>query len=77
MLTAQYGLGCGSVRLGSSEVMAYQRNRDISVDKGMVVVIFISMMYIVMVFILLFYVKNDRCDLLFNNMTVSSKRTLH
>ena len=42
----------------------------IQVDSGMVVVIFICMMYIVLVFGLLFYVKNDWCDLLFKNMTV-------
>ena len=76
--TAQYGLGCGSGRLGYSVVtslvvMANHRTRNISMDTGMVVVIFISMMYIVLVFILLFYVKNDWCDLLFNNMTVSMK----
>ena len=71
MTTAQYGFGCGSGRVGCSVVMANHRNRDMSVDTGMVVVIFISMMYIVLVFILLFYVKNEWCDLLFNNMTVS------
>ena len=53
--------------------MANHRNRGIAVDTGMVVVIFISMMYIVMVFTMLFYVKNEWCDLLFNNMTVSKK----
>ena len=42
-----------------------------AVDTGMVVVIFISLMYMVLVFTLLFYVKNDWCDLLFKNMTVS------
>ena len=42
------------------------------VDSGMVVVLFICLMYIVLVFGLLFYVKNDWCDLLFKNMTVSS-----
>ena len=57
----------------AAEVMSNHRNRGITVDTGMVVVIFISMMYIVLVFILLFYVKNDWCDLLFNNMTVSMK----
>ena len=41
-----------------------------SVDSGMVVVILISMGFLVMVFGLLFYVKNDWCDLLFKNMTV-------
>ena len=42
----------------------------ISIDSGMVVVIFISLMYMVLVFGLLFYVKNDWCDLLFKNFTV-------
>ena len=41
-----------------------------SVDSGLVVVMFICLMYIVLVFGLLFYVKNDWCDLLFKNMTV-------
>jgi hypothetical protein len=41
-----------------------------SVDSGMVVVIFISLGYLVLVFGLLFYVKNEWCDLLFKNMTV-------
>ena len=41
-----------------------------SVDSGMVVVIIISMMYMVLVFGLLFYVKNEWCDLLFKNFTV-------
>jgi hypothetical protein len=39
-------------------------------DSGMVVVILISMMYIVLVFGLLFYVKNKWCDLLLKNFTV-------
>ena len=43
----------------------------VRVDSGMVVVIFICLMYIVLVFGLLFYVKNDWCDLLFKNMTVT------
>ena len=42
----------------------------VQVDSGMVIVIFICMMYIVLVFGLLFYVKNDWCELLFKNMTV-------
>ena len=46
-----------------------------SVDSGMVVVIIISMMYMVLVFGLLFYVKNDWCDLLFKNFTVIIKRS--
>ena len=41
-----------------------------SVDTGMVIVIFISMMYLAIVFILLFYVDNEWCDLLHKNMTV-------
>ena len=41
-----------------------------SVDTGMVVVVVISMMYMVLVFGLLFYVKNEWCDLLFRNYTV-------
>ena len=45
----------------------------ISVDSGMIVVILISMMYMVLVFGLLFYVKNDWCDLLFQNFTVKIK----
>ena len=40
------------------------------VDSGMVVVIFIGMMYMVLVFGMLFYVKNDWCDPFFKNMTV-------
>ena len=42
----------------------------VKMDSGMVVVIFICMMYIGLVFGLLFNVKNDWCDLLFKNMTV-------
>ena len=41
-----------------------------SVDSGMVVVVFISCMYLGIVFGLLFYVGNEWCDLLFKNMTV-------
>ena len=51
--------------------MSDRKKIKISVDTGMVVVIFISMVYMVLVFGLLFYVKNDWCDLLFKNMTVS------
>ena len=46
-----------------------------SLDSGMIVVIMISMMYMVLVFGLLFYVKNDWCDLLFKNFTVMFKET--
>ena len=52
-------------------MMSVRKYNKMEVDTGMVVVIFISMMYIVLVFGLLFYVKNDWCDLLFKNMTVS------
>ena len=48
-----------------------KRLHIMSLDSGMIVVILISMMYMVLVFGLLFYVKNDWCDLLFNNFTVS------
>ena len=41
-----------------------------SVDSGMIIVIIISMMYMVLVFGLLFHVKNDWCDLLLKNFTV-------
>ena len=44
----------------------------LSLDTGMIVVVFICIMYLVLVFGLLFYVKNDWCDLLFKNMTVSA-----
>ena len=40
---------------------------------GMMVVVYISLMYISLVFCLLFYVKNDWCDLLYKNFTVSLK----
>ena len=46
----------------------------ISVDTGMIIVIFISMMYLAIVFVLLFYVGNEWCDLLHKNMTVGSAR---
>ena len=59
--------------LDSDQLIRYQGTGEmgrVKVDSGMVVVIFICMMYIVLVFGLLFYVKNDWCDLLFKNMTV-------
>jgi hypothetical protein len=55
--------------------MVNHRNRGITVDTGMVVVIFISIMYIIMVIILLFYVKNDWCDLLFIALSESLRQT--
>ena len=45
----------------------------LSIDTGMIVVLFICIMYITLVFGLLFYVKNEWCDLLFKNMTVRLK----
>ena len=47
----------------------------LSIDTGMIVVLFICIMYIILVFGLLFYVKNEWCDLLFKNMTVSGSDT--
>ena len=47
-----------------------REHHRMSLDSGMVVVIIICMMYMVLVFGLLFYVKNDWCDLLFKNFTV-------
>ena len=43
----------------------------VPIDSGMVVVVFISLMYLSLVFGLLFYVQNDWCDLLYKNFTVS------
>ena len=54
--------------------MASRRAKEqhrMTIDSGMIVVIMISMMYMVLVFGLLFYVKNEWCDLLFKNFTVS------
>ena len=58
-------------RLGEEWRMSDKETIKLSVDTGMVVVIFICMVYMVIVFGLLFYVKNEWCDLLFKNMTVS------
>ena len=49
-----------------------ERKVRMSIDTGMVVVIFISLMYLTIVFGMLFYVKNDWCDLLFKNFTVGA-----
>ena len=38
--------------------------------------VFISLVYLVIVFTLLFYIKNDWCDLLFRNMTVRSEENM-
>ena len=48
-----------------------KRHQRMSLDSGMIMVILISMMYMVLVFGLLFYVKNELCDLLFKNYTAS------
>jgi hypothetical protein len=48
-----------------------------SMDTGMIIVIFISIMYLAIVFVLLFYVGNEWCDLLYKNMTVRSALTLN
>ena len=42
----------------------------ISIDSGMVVVIFICIGFVFIVIALLFFVKNEWCDILFRNMTV-------
>ena len=52
-------------------VIVTQSDSIMALDSGMVVVIIISTMYMVLVFGLLFHVKNDWCDLLFKNFTVS------
>ena len=41
-----------------------------SLDSGMLVVITIIAMYMTLVFGLLFYVKNEWCDILHHNLTV-------
>ena len=43
-----------------------------SVDSGMLVVITIIAMYMTLVFGLLFYVKNEWCDILHHNLTVKN-----
>ena len=59
--------GNSVIKMSYSRAKSYHR---MSLDSGMIVVIMISMMYMVLVFGLLFYVKNDWCDLLFKNFTV-------
>ena len=49
-----------------------REDHRMSLDSGMIVVIMISLMYMVLVFGLLFYVKNDWCDLLFSNFTINT-----
>ena len=39
-------------------------------DSGLVIVTFITVVYIIIMFSLLFYVKYEWCDLLFKNNTV-------
>ena len=41
------------------------------VDSGLVIVGFITMVYVILVFTLLVYVKYEWCDLLFKNNTVT------
>jgi hypothetical protein len=48
-----------------------RRMRRMSVDSGLVVVVFITLGYLFLVFGLFFYVKNEWCELLFKNNTVS------
>ena len=49
-----------------------REDHRVSLDSGMIIVIMISLMYMVLMFGLLFYVKNDWCDLLFSNFTVNT-----
>ena len=51
--------------------------RRCGVDSGIVVVLFITAVYVVLVFGLFFYVKNDWCYVLFSNFTVSNKGRPH
>ena len=51
-----------------------REDHRMSLDSGMIIVIMISLIYMVLVFGLLFYVKNDWYDLLFNNCTVNRFR---
>ena len=48
-----------------------------SVDSGMLVVITIIAMYMTLVFGLLFYVKNEWCDILHHNLTVTQSQELY
>ena len=45
-----------------------------TVDSGMLVVVTIIAMYMTLVFGLLFYVKNEWCDILHHNLTVRETR---
>ena len=45
-------------------------------DSGLVIVTFITFVYIVIMFTLLFYVKYEWCDLLYKNNTVRESRNL-
>ena len=49
------------------------RMRKMSVDSGLVVVVFITLGYLFLVFGLFFYVKNEWCELLFKNNTVRAR----
>ena len=69
-LQGAYDLSICSFNQSSDAMAEAERKIRMSIDTGMVVVIFISLMYMVLVFGLLFYVKNDWCDLLFKNFTV-------
>ena len=47
-----------------------------SLDSGMLVVITIIAMYMTLVFGLLFYVKNEWCDILHHNLTVKGIKNI-
>ena len=46
-------------------------------DSGLVIVTFITFVYIVIMFTLLFYVKYEWCDLLYKNNTVRRTEIFH
>ena len=47
------------------------------VDTGMMIVILISIIYLAIVSVLLFYMGNEWCDLLYKNMTVGLAKILN
>ena len=58
---------------GSAWLRGKEENKKESrwgLDSGLVVVLFITAVYIVLVFGLFFYVKNEWCYVLFKNYTV-------
>ena len=54
-----------------SPSISFSHQQTMAVDTGLAVVVLILTMYIMLVLGLLFYIKNDWCDLLFKNYTVN------